>query len=137
MTTYDTFGRVLLGTAFGFVMGIVIYQAAGIDGGIINNIIKADLIDCSLVPDKPILCGGDTCCWADGCVGGTCHNPNADCSAYTDPPCQNCTNDGIPDACRECTCQAGLHSYPPEACTSACHYGGCCDTGETPPICRY
>ncbi len=133
MTMYDTLGRVLLGTAFGFVMGIVMYQAGGINVGIINSSsVKADIL---CAEPKPNLCGGDTCCWVGGCTGGVCHNPNANCSAYADPACFNCPDDD--DGCAECLCQSIVQSYPIEVCDRQCKRNNCCDMSESPGICRY
>ncbi len=54
MDIRDTVSRVLLGIAFGFVMGIVMYQAAGMDAG---------------VTDKSVLRAQVTISWTSSPVG--------------------------------------------------------------------
>lgn len=120
----DTISRVFLGMVFGFVAGIVMYQAAGIDAGVLNkNVLIAQTTTCSpacganeqcvgdppyctpLGPNPGCVVGQDPedarCCRANN-MGGTCVGADGDMNRLCCDPGLICQGSGGPQGVPIC-----------------------------------
>lgn len=114
MDIRDTISRILLGMAFGFVMGIVMYQAVGVDAGILNTV---------------DVYAGD-CTPAGGCVCSTSEE-HCTCMSQTGNPL---TGACAPVVCADTEIKCYVGDVLKDCCISGqqiCSFGTCIDCASS------
>ncbi len=137
MSIGQTIGRLLLGMAFGFIVGIVVYQVVGVDGGLIGAQVNPPAI-CG--KNSSNICAGDC---APGFTCGAGDGSGLQCICIRNPPPPSCG--GTSDAACGGSCEKEGEICTKMFATEPDNPGGCgckpkptlcCNYNANPPSCQ-